>query len=146
LLSPHGRRRRHVYRSRSVVLVHRETIPHRNLATTGSIVTANFTGQSNGTHLATVAVNFVDYKLQEHDVFETIERMRQTVGRNIAGGRVLVNNWPGLALENLENRQDLKVTMDHRDVLAEIVKNRLGNSNLGVVFPDFVPTMRGVTT
>jgi len=67
------------------------------------------------------------------------------MGRNITGGRVLVNNWPGLARENLENSQDLRVTMDHRDVLAEIVKNRLGNSNLGVVFPDFVPTMRGVT-
>jgi uncharacterized protein (DUF1501 family) len=67
------------------------------------------------------------------------------MGRNIAGGRVLVNNWPGLARENLENGQDLKVTLDHRDLLAEIVKNRLGNSNLGVIFPDYVPTMRGVT-
>ncbi|MSR22520.1 MAG: DUF1501 domain-containing protein [Gemmatimonadetes bacterium] len=67
------------------------------------------------------------------------------MGRNIAGGRVLVNNWPGLARENLENGQDLKVTLDHRDVLAEIVKNRLGNPNLSVVFPDYVPTMRGVT-
>jgi uncharacterized protein (DUF1501 family) len=67
------------------------------------------------------------------------------VGRNIAGGRVLVNNWPGLARENLENGQDLKVTLDHRDILAEIVSNRLGNPNLSVVFPDFAPTMRGVT-
>jgi uncharacterized protein (DUF1501 family) len=67
------------------------------------------------------------------------------MGRNITGGRVLVNNWPGLARENLENGQDLRVTIDHRDVLAEIVRNRLGNSNLGVVFPDYVPTMRGVT-
>jgi len=67
------------------------------------------------------------------------------LGRHIAGGRVLVNNWPGLALENLENRQDLKVTLDHRDILAEIVRFRLGNSNLSVVFPDYVPTMRGVT-
>ena len=67
------------------------------------------------------------------------------MGRNIAGGRVLVNNWPGLARENLDNGQDLKVTLDHRDVLAEIVKNRLGNPNVSLVFPDYVPTVRGVT-
>jgi len=67
------------------------------------------------------------------------------MGRNITGGRVYAFNWPGLALENLQDRQDLKVTLDHRDILAEIVKNRLGNQNLGLVFPDYVPTFRGVT-
>ena len=67
------------------------------------------------------------------------------MGRNIAGGRVLVNNWPGLAREHLESAQDLKVTLDHRDILAEIVRNRLGNTNLAVVFPDYTPTTRGVT-
>jgi uncharacterized protein (DUF1501 family) len=67
------------------------------------------------------------------------------MGRNIAGGRVYAFNWPGLAMENLQDRQDLKVTLDHRDILAEIVKNRLGNQNLGLVFPDYVPTFRGVT-
>jgi uncharacterized protein (DUF1501 family) len=67
------------------------------------------------------------------------------MGRSIAGGRVLVNNWPGLARENLEAGQDLRVTLDHRDILAEIVKNRLGNPNTSVVFPDYVPTVRGVT-
>ncbi len=67
------------------------------------------------------------------------------MGSNITGGRVLVNNWPGLARENLERGQDLKVTLDHRDILAEVVKNRLGNSNVAVIFPDYVPTYRGVT-
>ncbi len=67
------------------------------------------------------------------------------MGRNITGGRVLVNNWPGLARENLEAGQDLRVTLDHRDVLAEIVRNRLGNPNVAAIFPDFVPTTRGVT-
>ncbi len=67
------------------------------------------------------------------------------MGRNITGGRVLVNNWPGLARDNLENGQDLKVTLDHRDILAEVVKNRLGNPNVSVVFPDYTPTYRGVT-
>lgn len=67
------------------------------------------------------------------------------MGKAIAGGRVLTANWTPLARENLELGQDLRVTLDHRDVLAEIVGRRLGNGNLGVVFPDFVPTMRGVT-
>lgn len=67
------------------------------------------------------------------------------MGRNITGGRVFAFNWPGLARENLQDGQDLKVTLDHRDILAEIVKNRLGNQNTGVVFPDYVPTFRGVT-
>ena len=68
------------------------------------------------------------------------------MGRHIQGGRVLVKDWPGLARENLERGQDLAVTLDHRDVLAEIVYNRLGNPNLETVFPDFTPTFRGVTT
>ncbi len=67
------------------------------------------------------------------------------MGSGIAGGRVLTNNWPGLAHENLDSGQDLKVTIDYRDILAEIVQNRLGNSNLDFVFPTWVPTMRGVT-
>ncbi len=67
------------------------------------------------------------------------------MGKNIAGGRVMVNNWPGLAQANLENGQDLKVTIDYRDILAEIVQNRLGSTNLGTVFPGWTATMRGAT-
>jgi uncharacterized protein (DUF1501 family) len=67
------------------------------------------------------------------------------MGKNIAGGRVMVNTWPGLARANLDSGQDLKVTIDYRDILAEIVKNRLGNTNLDFIFPGWVPTMRGVT-
>lgn len=67
------------------------------------------------------------------------------MGRKIAGGRVLTNGWPGLAREVLEAGQDLRVTLDHRDILAEIVQNRLGNRNLGLIFPDYTPRFRGVT-
>jgi uncharacterized protein (DUF1501 family) len=67
------------------------------------------------------------------------------MGQGIKGGRVLVNSWPGLAMENLENRQDLRVTMDYRDVLAEIVQRRLGNSQIAQVFPGWNATFRGVT-
>lgn len=67
------------------------------------------------------------------------------MGRGIAGGRVITHNWTSLARENLADGQDLKVTIDYRDVLAEIVQNRLGNSNLGAIFPGYVPSFRGVT-
>jgi uncharacterized protein (DUF1501 family) len=67
------------------------------------------------------------------------------MGQGIAGGRVLTNSWPGLAMDQLESRQDLRVTMDYRDVLAEIVQRRLANSQLSEVFPGWTPTFRGVT-
>ncbi len=67
------------------------------------------------------------------------------MGQGIAGGRVLTKNWPGLAHENLEAGQDLKVTLDYRDVLSEIVQNRLANPNLDFIFPTWAPTMLGVT-
>jgi len=31
------------------------------------------------------------------------------------------------------------------DILSEIVQNRLGNSNLGFVFPSWTPSFLGVT-
>jgi uncharacterized protein (DUF1501 family) len=67
------------------------------------------------------------------------------MGKNIVGGRVLTKNWPGLAKENLESGQDLRVTLDYKDILAEIVQKRLGNPNLDIVFPTWTPTMLGVT-
>jgi uncharacterized protein (DUF1501 family) len=67
------------------------------------------------------------------------------MGQGIAGGRVLVNGWPGLARENLEAGQDLKVTTDYRDVLAEIVQNRLGNPAVDQVFPGWTASFKGVT-
>lgn len=65
------------------------------------------------------------------------------MGRCVQGGRVL-RIWPGLAQANLFEGRDLAVTIDYRDVLAEIVQRRLGNNDLATVFPNFTPTMRGV--
>lgn len=64
------------------------------------------------------------------------------MGPNIAGGQVLTE-WPGL--DDLFQGRDLQVTIDYRDILAEIVQKRLGNQNLDVVFPDYTPTFRGIT-
>lgn len=66
------------------------------------------------------------------------------LGPGIAGGRVLTQ-WPGLSPGNLDSSGDLRNTIDYRDVLAEIVQQRLGNANLASVFPGYVPTFRGVT-
>jgi hypothetical protein len=35
------------------------------------------------------------------------------------------------------------VTIDYRDILAELVLRRLGNSALNVVFPNYSPSLRG---
>ncbi len=67
------------------------------------------------------------------------------MGKQIAGGRVYTRNWQPLAMENLQDRQDVKVNVDHRDVLAEIVQNRLNNPNLDLIFPAYTPTFQGVT-
>lgn len=65
------------------------------------------------------------------------------MGPAVAGGRVIAE-WPGLARELLEDGQDLRVTIDTRDVLAELVEKRLNNANQQVVFPNYTPRFRGV--
>ena len=65
------------------------------------------------------------------------------MGGAVRGGRVLTA-WPGLAAGQLYQNQDLQVTIDYRDILAETVLRRLGNTNLDLVFPGYTPTMRGV--
>lgn len=59
------------------------------VSTIGSKIANDFEGRG-GTHLATVAVNFVDYQDRRHDVFETMERMRRTIGRDIVGAEITV--------------------------------------------------------
>ena len=49
------------------------------------------------------------------------------------------SRWPTLAADALDDG-DLAVTTDHRNVLAEIVSNRLLNTNLNTIFPGFTPT------
>ncbi len=66
------------------------------------------------------------------------------MGGDIKGGRVL-SKWPGLHHDQLYQGADLQVTIDHRDILAEVVAKRLGNANLDVVFPGYAPTFQGVT-
>lgn len=65
------------------------------------------------------------------------------MGPAVRGGRIL-GDWPGIAREQLEDGQDLRVTTDTRDILAEIVQKRLSNPHLSLIFPDYVPRFRGV--
>lgn len=65
------------------------------------------------------------------------------MGQSVTGGRVYAD-WPGLAPDCLYQGLDLDVTIDYRDILAEIVQYGLGNYNLSEVFPGFDPTPRGV--
>jgi uncharacterized protein (DUF1501 family) len=65
------------------------------------------------------------------------------LGGGVEGGRVHAH-WPGLEDEQLFGPGDLAVTIDYRDVLAEICGLRLNNPSLEAVFPDYAPVFRGV--
>jgi uncharacterized protein (DUF1501 family) len=65
------------------------------------------------------------------------------LGSCVNGGRVLTQ-WPGMAPENLYQGIDLDVTTDYRDILAEVVQQRLGNNDLAYVFPGYTPNAQGV--
>jgi uncharacterized protein (DUF1501 family) len=57
------------------------------------------------------------------------------LGDGVLGGRVLTH-WPGLHEDVLHEGIDLPVTLDARDVLAEVLERRLGNPHWELVFPD----------
>ncbi len=52
-------------------------------------------------------------------------------------GRKVYTSWPGLADDQLVGPGDLAITVDYRDVLAEILRKRLLNQNLSQVFPGY---------
>ncbi len=58
------------------------------------------------------------------------------LGGNVKGGTVY-GAWPGLANEQLYDHRDVQVTTDYRRVLSEILIRRLGNPNLGYIFPNY---------
>ena len=63
--------------------------------------------------------------------------MMIVLGGNVNGGQVYASPWPGLAPGALDEGQDLAITTDYRRVLSEIAIRRLGNPNLGTVFPGY---------
>lgn len=65
------------------------------------------------------------------------------MGNAVRGGRVLTQ-WPGLNPGQLFENLDLNVTIDYRDILAEILMDRAGNPDLTSTFPGYTPTLRGI--
>jgi uncharacterized protein (DUF1501 family) len=66
------------------------------------------------------------------------------LGGGIRGGRVY-GRWPGLGPGELDRDGNLRVTTDYRDVLGEVVARRLGNPELGRVFPGHDPRFLDLT-
>jgi uncharacterized protein (DUF1501 family) len=66
------------------------------------------------------------------------------MGGHVNGGQVL-RTWPGLATNQLDNG-DLAITIDYRDILSEVLTDRMACTSLGTVFPGWTPTQRGITS
>ncbi len=64
------------------------------------------------------------------------------MGGGVKGGQVYAN-WPTLAPDKL-NDGDLAITTDYRDVLAEVISQRLKNPAIDQVFPNFQHTPIGL--
>ena len=63
------------------------------------------------------------------------------MGGGVTGG--MVADWRGLADDALDEG-DLAVTIDYRDVLAEILTKRVNNSAIDQIFPGYTPNLRGL--
>lgn len=66
------------------------------------------------------------------------------MGGGVNGGKVY-GAWPGLGAGQLFEDQDLAITTDYRNVLAEVVAKRLRNAtNMAAIFPNFTPKYLGL--
>src|SRR3954465_1179650 len=62
--------------------------------------------------------------------------MTQLWTDHVNGGQVF-GQWPGLATAKLYDSRDLAITTNYRRVLSGILVRRLGNPNLGTIFPNY---------
>lgn len=58
------------------------------------------------------------------------------LGGGVNGGQV-AGVWPGLADDDLELGEDLRITTDMRTIFSELLLKRLGRADVSDVFPDF---------
>ncbi len=58
-------------------------------------------------------------------------------------GKQVMTRWPGLQPEQLYEGVDLAATIDHRDILSEILVYRGENKKIASVFPGYKPVFRG---
>jgi len=66
------------------------------------------------------------------------------MGGHVNGGQVLAD-WPGLSRAVLDNG-DLAITIDYRDILGEVLKERCGITDLTPIFPLYTYTSQGAIT
>lgn len=64
------------------------------------------------------------------------------MGGHINGGQVLTSPWPGVDASS--GSGDMTITIDYRDVLAEILEQRMGASDLDGIFPGHLRQTYGV--
>lgn len=57
------------------------------------------------------------------------------MGRGVNGG--IVSDWPGLATQDLELGEDLRITTDLRSVFVELLQKRLAAVDASAIFPEF---------
>ena len=62
-----------------------------------------------------------------------------TLGGGVNGGQVY-GAWPGLHNDQLYDHADLAITTDYRQVMSELLTRRLGNTDIGTVFPGYAPS------
>lgn len=65
------------------------------------------------------------------------------LGGNVNGDKIY-GKWPGL--QQLDQNEDLMIETDFRTVLSEAVVRRLGNPQLGTVFPGITPEIYSANT
>lgn len=96
----------------------------------------------------------------DHITVVSMSEFGRTAGENASGGTdhghgnamfvmgggvtgTIHARWPGLHDEALD-QSDLAITTDYRDVLAEILVQRLGSTAIDHIFPGYTPTLPGI--
>jgi uncharacterized protein (DUF1501 family) len=98
------------------------------------------------THLTAVTMSEFGRRASENGSLGTDHghgSMMMVLGGHVHGGRVH-GTWPGLEEGRLIGPGDLAVTTDYRDVLSEILTQRLNNLATGEIFPGYQPKIPGV--
>jgi len=96
-------------------------------------------GTNNGHRVTTVVMSEFGRSLKQNGSRGTDHghgNIMLVMGDSVNGGQVH-GTWPGLGVDQLYDRRDLDITTDYRRVLSEILIRRLGNPNLGSIFPEY---------
>lgn len=96
-------------------------------------------GGNYGNRVTVVVMSEFGRRVQENANLGTDHghgSMMLVLGGGVQGGQ-LYGQFPGLHLDQLYDNRDLDVTTDYRNVLSELLVERLGNNNIDTVFPGF---------